>query len=265
MVVNTVVDSTKAGFTWTGIAGVAYQVAYTANPVSATSVWTSVSVTPSNSTYIFGLTKCKEYTLRIRTICSSDYFSEWEYKSFKTIGCAPPTPCIKPALLTSTPITGGTTMNWVGSAQCYQVRYAKKTTGTAVWKTDSICATTHTVIDLDACTFYAWQVRSRCSNGTWSDWTSKATFETGGCSERVAKTMSLSPNPGSHLNVDYYLRSAGKVSLEINNLYGISVGKYELGSQEAGANRFSLDNLNFAAGAYLVTIKLNGARLEVGL
>jgi hypothetical protein len=262
-ITNVLADSTKAGFTWTAIAGMTYQAAYTPNPVTATSAWTSISVTPNNGAYIVGLIKCKEYRVRVRTVCSSDYFSDWDYKTFKTIGCAVTTPCIKPAVLTSTPITGGTVLNWVGSSQCYQVRYAKKTTTAAVWKTDSICATTHTVLNLDACTFYAWQVRARCADGSWSDWTSKATFETGGCSERIAKTMNIYPNPGAYLNVDYYLRKSGKVSLEITNLQGISVGKYELGNQEVGQNKFNLDNLNFAAGSYLITIKLNGVRLEV--
>jgi hypothetical protein len=262
VIVGVVEDSTKVSFAWVALTGMTYQVAYTTAPVLATSTWSNVTVT-SNPLTINGLSKCKEYVVRIRTVCASDYFSEWETKTFKTKGCPIQTPCIKPALLTSTPITGGVTLSWTGTSQCYQVRYAKKTTGTAVWKTDSVCTKTHTIIDLDACTFYAWQVRSRCSDGVWGEWTSKATFETGGCSERIAKVMTLSPNPGTHLNVAYYLRKAGHVSVEITNLQGISIGKYELGKQEAGGNTYSLDDLNFAAGTYLVFIKVNGVRLEV--
>jgi hypothetical protein len=253
-------DSTKVSLT--ALPGIAFNIYYTAAPALATSTWVNTTTT-NNPLTITGLTKCKEYVMRIRNVCASDYFSEWETKTFKTKGCPAPAPCIKPALLTSTPITGGVTLNWTGTSQCYQVRYAKKTTATAVWKTDSVCTKSHTIIDLDACTFYAWQVRSRCSDGVWGEWTSKATFETGGCSERKAKVMTLSPNPGTYLNVAYYLRQAGNVSVEITNLQGVSVGKYELGKQESGANSYSLDNLNFAAGAYLVFIKVNGVKLEV--
>ncbi len=255
-------DSTKVSFAWTALPGIPFHVAYTAAPALATSTWTSTTIT-ANPLTISGLTKCKEYVLRIRSVCASDYLSEWETKTFKTKGCPPPTPCIKPALLSSTPITGGVTLNWSGTSQCYQVRYAKKTTTAAVWKTDSVCMKWHTIIDLAPCTFYAWQVRSRCSDGVWGEWTSKSTFETGGCSERIAKTMTLSPNPGTHLNVAYYLRKAGNVSLEITNLQGVPMGKYELGKQEVGENTYSLDNFDFAAGSYLVFIKVNGIRLEV--
>jgi hypothetical protein len=259
-------DSTKIKVSWASVGTNTYQIEYSTPPASGTTVtptWTPVTATTSPVT-ISGLANCKEYRVRVRTKCSSDFYSDWETKSIKTLGCTVTTPCAKPSNLTSNPISGGVVLNWQGSASTYDIRYSKKTAGVVTWITvNNVNGLTYTITGLESCAFYAWQVRAKCVTAQTSDWSNSALFETGGCNNRSAKVMTLSPNPGTYLNIDYNLNKTGKVAFEITNLQGKVVAQIDLGVQQEGVNHYSLNDLQIPAGTYIVTIKLNGARTEV--
>jgi hypothetical protein len=256
-------DSTSVNLAWTGPSDATYFVECTTAPVTAISTWKALTAI-SNPMTIKSLAKCKEYVFRVRTICGSNSLSDWTLITAKTTGCVILTPCPKPYLLESTPITGGVSLSWVGTGTEYEVRYSKKTAGTVLWiNLSSITSQSYTLTNLEACVFYAWQVRTKCQAGNWSDWSASYVFETGGCNNRIAKMLSAYPNPGAYLNIDYTIPEAGDISISLTNLQGKIVANYPLGKKEIGTHLVNLDNLNMPAGVYVLTISINGVRKEV--
>ncbi len=256
-------DSNSVVLSWLGASDATYFVECTVSPVTSTSIWKTLGGI-SNPMTVKSLAKCKAYVFRVRTICSPNSLSDWTLITTKTTGCVALTPCPTPYLLESTPIVGGVALSWVGTGVEYEVRYSKKTAGTVLWTNMAgISTSSYTITNLEACVFYAWQVRTKCQAGNWSDWSASYVFETGGCNNRIAKILSVYPNPGAYLNVDYTISEAGDVAMSLTNLQGKIVANYPLGKKEIGTHLVNFDNLTMPAGVYVLAISINGVKKEV--
>jgi hypothetical protein len=264
-ITNTTADSTKATISWINpgvVAAPSYTIEYTAAPVSSTSVWTSATSTTSTFTAT-GLANCKEYIFRVKANCSATSSSGWSNtKGVKTLGCSTTTICKTPNKLTNTATANSATLSWVGSGVYFQVRIKNLNNWNGAWTViDSITANTLTRNGLATCNRYIWQVRAKCSNGSWTSWSDIKAFGTTGCTKPTS--LVVSPNPGANFNLYYNLPAEGKVTLDLVDIQGRTVKNFDAGLQYSGDNQFVADELDIQSGVYFIILKVDGIQQEV--
>lgn len=128
------------------------------------------------------------------TVAKGSMDSRQQLHSFNS---AEATDCYFPALSTSVATSDTTThllWNRVLTADQYQVRYRKA--GTTVWTTNSTDRNYRTLNSLSTDTDYEFEIQTYC-NGTWSDWSPTATFNSGttytGSNLHIVAEVSESP------------------------------------------------------------------------
>jgi trimeric autotransporter adhesin len=270
------ISDTEVAVKFNLIAGQSYKIQYR---VAGTTTWTSIaltSITANNlPVRITGLHSCTVYQWRVLRICSATNLSESEVLTFTTTGC--PTPCAAPRdLLTSNYASDSAKFSWImpTSGLKYEVRFGAATDSSFLTATS--IRTEHNVVvlrGLVACRYYVAQVRTICENGTFSDWKTTVKFRVGAnClsaepngtqpNERVqyVSEFGIYPNPGSDfVQVAYKLENEANVKIELMNLQGQVVSRFDGGNQEVGNYIQTLDNLsNVQTGIYLVVIRANG-------
>lgn len=173
--VNTVLSS-SAQLRWslTTDAGTTFQLRYrpTGNPN-----WTTVSGVTATTYAATGLTNNTPYAWEVRTVCSGTESSSFTPGTAFTTRCAMPNGLLAQALATSV------ALNWLQAepGAGYELRYREA--GAANWTTiGNLTGLSTAVSGLVSNTNYEWQVRSRCSDGSYSDFSSTATFRTSSCS-----------------------------------------------------------------------------------
>ena len=271
-----VINDTEVAVKFNFIAGQHYTVQYR---VAGTSTWTSIvltAVTANNfPVRITGLHSCTTYQWRVLRNCSSTSLSESEALSFTTKGC--PTPCAVPRdLVVNNYASDSAKFSWImpTTGLKYEVRYGAATDSSFLTAT-SISTENNVVVlrGLVACRYYVAQVRTVCVNSSYSDWKTTVRFRVGAnClsiepngaqpNERLQyiSEFGIYPNPGSDfVQVAYKLENEANVKLELMNLQGQIVSRFDGGNQEAGNYMQTLDNLsNINTGIYLVVIRANG-------
>ncbi len=104
------------------------------------------------------------YTAYVRTVCTEGRYSEWTSVEFTTF-----TPCELPTAVTVTALTDSSaTITWTGSAidTAWQVRLGE------MGDTVEVANSTFTFESLLSNTTYTAHVRTVCTEGRYSDWTS---------------------------------------------------------------------------------------------
>jgi hypothetical protein len=196
----------------------------------------------------------------VKANCSATTSSAWSLRDTKTKGCTV-SACKTPTDLKNVATNNSAVLSWVGSASYFQVRIKNiKNLNTPWTVVDSITANSITSAVLP-CNRYIWQVRARCSNGSWTPWSATKAFATLGCTS--ANSLAVSPNPSAHLNLGYLLENEGKVSFEIVNIQGSVIKNIEVGQQFAGENQFSAEELELQTGIYFIIMKVDGIQQQI--
>jgi PKD repeat protein len=97
--------------------------------------------------------------------------------------------------------------------------------------------------------------------GTFTD--SVETFCSVGVGSTLAEQfgLNISPNPFSHSTfINYTLPTSSNVDIHVFDLLGRTVANYDLGKENAGSHRFTLDadKFNASSGTYMVKIVIDG-------
>ena len=187
-------DSTKVAVSWfnnsMATVPVVNVIEYTASPFSSSSVWNSITVnTPGNSFVVNGLTSCKTYIFRMKTICSSNASSPYSsYKDVKTLGCATNTMvCTTPVINTVVSDSTKATVSWYATVAPpavgnYTVEYTvSPLSNSSVWQSVNTTNTSVTINGLQMCTGYLFRVKSNCSPTLSSAYSSVRDTKTKGC------------------------------------------------------------------------------------
>lgn len=209
----------SATFSWSAVSGaISYTVQYREqNPNGTWGAWNTpanIAITTYNA---IGLTQNKSYQWHVKTNCSNTSSSDYNDPSleFTTLStCQIPT----------NQVTSGITLNaatlaWspVASASSYKIQYRVKTNSTwGAWipltsSTDSLILS-----NLTPDTDYQWQVRSVCSGGLESNWSTPITAFT---------TVALTCNTPSNPNTLYITQTTA--TLKWNPVSGVSSYKIQ--------------------------------------
>jgi len=170
---------------WSAVTGnIRYEVQY--RPANGN--WLPLTLVPTTGTFLIlnNLLQTTSYQCRVRAVCEFGV-SEWRESSvFSTLS-----PCAIPGgRSTSNITTSSVKFNWAavsgGSTYTIQVRAV----GSPYWnKSVSTSGTSYTFLSTDGTNIssdrglasnmpYEWRIRTNCSNGLYSDWSSPVQFTT---------------------------------------------------------------------------------------
>lgn len=138
---------------------------------SSASTWNEVNT--GNTDYsIYSLLFGETYIWRVRRNCS-DGPSAWSVERTFTVGCYTPHSLQEISGLTTALIW----WSYMGGSVQYSVRW--RPIGTTIWnETGVLPSTYHSLTGLTESTTYEWQARSRCTDGSITDWSAARQFIT---------------------------------------------------------------------------------------
>lgn len=271
------ITNSSATVSWSAVAGaVSYAVDYKA---SSSSSWISFATAqPGTSANLSGLSQGTVYDWRVQATCSAGT-GAYASAQFSTTS-----PCTSPGGLSETGVSSSAaTLNWsaVAGAVSYAVDY--KLSSASSW-TSLATATTSTsasVSGLAASTAYDWRVRTNCSGGVSSAYSSKS-FTTTAASSTCPGAYDISTNGKASgaalipLNTDimglispsgdndYYrfvITTGGTATITLGTLpadYDIrlyrSNGTSQLASSQNGGTTGETITRTFSAGTYYVKV-----------
>ncbi len=173
---NSNITATSATVAWAVVGNaISYQLEYKSN---AASTWTIVNSSLAlTSATISGLTAASIYQWRVKANCSAGLnstYSNLEFTTLNPLGCAAPANTVTSAITTNSAIFS---WNAVSGVSNYTVEY--KLTSAASWivLSAALTGTSITASGLQTSTSYDWRVKTNCSNGVISVY-STATFTT---------------------------------------------------------------------------------------
>ncbi|UHG93838.1 M43 family zinc metalloprotease [Spirosoma oryzicola] len=176
------VTSISAQFFWyvENEAGTTYEIQY--RPLGSSEWTTTISnltaTTSSGNFNVVDLPNNTTFEWQIRTTCSASVSSAFTRGSNFTTQCRTPT-----NLWNSSTGVSKASLSWLmmGVGVTYDLRYRR--VGTADWIVkDNLSSTTIELTGLSGNTPYEWQLRTRCPDGQYSDYSVMATFTTQQCS-----------------------------------------------------------------------------------
>ncbi|MBC7571732.1 MAG: fibronectin type III domain-containing protein [Spirosoma sp.] len=139
--------------------------------------WTTAATSLTVGAYSpMGLTNNTQYEWRVRSVCSPTLSSDFSYGPLFTTRCY-----FLGTVSTAVFITSAT-LNWTTDepVSSYDVQYRE--TGTANWTiVNNLTSQTLTLNGLKTNTNYEWQLRTRCTDGSYSDFSPIYTFQTSSC------------------------------------------------------------------------------------
>ena len=220
--------SSSASFVWSGYtdSGNTFDLRY--RPVG-NPTWTTISSLTAGNYSLTGLTSNTQYEWQIRTLCSATESSTFAVgPNFTTL-------CRAPYSYGSAVQLNSASLSWsqTEASATYEVRY--RSVGNPTWTTVSdLTSTSIAVSGLTSVTNYEWQVRARCSDGSYSDFSSLSTFTTLACSAPSSYITDLTTN-SARLNWSFSYANADT--------------RYEIRYRVNGAaNWITLSNLTSANG-----------------
>ncbi|OIN59680.1 hypothetical protein BLX24_07370 [Arsenicibacter rosenii] len=174
--------------------GTQYRLIYR-NISSPTS--TTISSLTGSPYSLTGLTNGEVYTAQVQTICPDGITASLSSPRTFTITCTAPT-------------YGGTNNSFggiywesLGTNITYTVQYRPK--GSSTWPYSlTVTSNTASLTGLTQQTGYEWQVRTLCSPGSESPWSSVYSFTTGTCPPVNSNSMSLYSLEGGSAVLEWY-------------------------------------------------------------
>ncbi len=139
--------------------------------------WTTAATSLTVGAYsLTGLTNNTQYEWRVRSVCSPTSSSDFSYGPSFT------TRCLFLGTLSAVVFVTSATLNWTTQepVSSYDVQYRE--TGTPNWTiVTNLTSQTLILSGLKTNTSYEWQLRTRCTDGSYSDFSSLYTFRTSSC------------------------------------------------------------------------------------
>lgn len=185
------------------------------------------------------------------------YFDYWIVKLFPDIA-----PCeTAPTGLFATNITTNKAkLHWAADAEAVKYKVQYRASSASAWTTFNATTNVKTITGLSANTAYEYRIRSQCSGGLSSPWSSIETFTTLPLKEisNEFSLMSVYPNPSNgNFTVQFpELQDAGGTYIFIKNIVGEEVYADKIDISSAIQKEIIL-NKNIPEGMYIVNIKTN--------
>lgn len=176
--------------------------------------WTLIENAVSPLT-ISDLTACADYEYQLQSNCNSDTIPFGNSRFFITDGC-----CTAPENIILTELSNeAIRFDWdaVTAAQGYEIRY--RIQGASAWEEQPTATNQVTLVALEACTNYEYQLKTICANET-TEYTDLTTFLTGGC--------------GPCLDLEYCTLE-GIFSNQYEHIAGVAIGGFFTNISEANA------------------------------
>lgn len=185
LVYTTYVTNNAARLNWSTATGA---VQYEAQIRAGNGAWSPVTMSPAPGNFVVlnNLSQATTYRCRVRTVCDGGTSNWKESSAFTTL-----TSCNTPVGLYSSDITSSSVkFNWsaVSGASLYTIVIRRA--GTNYWVKSVSTSLTSLVFTnggwgyieddegLASNTAYEWSIRSNCSNGLYSDWSTPQLFST---------------------------------------------------------------------------------------
>ncbi len=211
---------------------------------------TTISVS-TNPYTLTGLASGTEYSFTVKALCSATQQSDAsEAQTFTTLTCQPVSG------VTANDITvSGATISWTAptGVDNFEIEYGLSGFGQGAGTRVTVSGTSYTLAGLAEATMYDVLVRSVCATGVYSDWSSRASFETldGGSQEGIEDIanahIALYPNPAT--TTVTLTGFDGQATVTIVDMNGRAKGEYI-----ANNNTLTIDLTGYAQGAYFVRI-----------
>lgn len=150
--------------------------------------WFLVANGATSPLLLTGLIPCQNYEYQLQSTCDNGVVPFQGSRFFKTDGC-----CDAPMGVTATANNNTAFFNWqpVLAAQSYELRYRER--NTVAWTNIATTSPSAVVEGVATCTFYEYQIRTRCGNET-TNWTPIATLLTGGCGPCLERNYCINLN-----------------------------------------------------------------------
>ncbi|MEO7175437.1 MAG: fibronectin type III domain-containing protein [Saprospiraceae bacterium] len=175
-VTATNITSSTATISWGAVSGaLSYEIQWKLNSASN---WTTVT-TSNTSTSLTGLANNTAYNYRVRTICSGETASAYSATGTFTTGqqssCGTPSNVLVSNILTTT-----ATITWSAVPGAVSYTLQVKPVSLNTWTSFTTTAAGLNISSLVANTAYNYQVRTNCSGGVSSPYSTIGTFTTSG-------------------------------------------------------------------------------------
>ncbi len=173
------ITSSSAKLNWTSVFGAnSYRVEYKKSNVST---WTlATSGINATSIVISNLSQNTAYNWRVRANCSNGLSGNYVTRNFSTLGL-----CNAPAGLSEFPVySTSATIKWnaASGAQSYRIEYKKSSSSSWILSSNAFTSTSRTLVGLSPSTSYDWRVRSNCSGGQTSQYSTNGFVTSAACS-----------------------------------------------------------------------------------
>ena len=220
-------------------------------------VWQNLFVTTPSAT-ITPVTYCKDYEIRVRTVCSDDTSGYSSTVSTETY-C---TSCYSaPDDLFVTNITPSSAkIHWDADPDpdSYKVYYRQ--TGTVTWTKKNSTTNVKKITGLLPATTYEYRIKTFCAGGISTAFSVISTFTTLPLRENEIHpdlfSFSIFPNPAlDEISLLLHTSSDNKVIIEISSMSGATVLRKDMNYQELISIQTEL-----SSGTYILTISQDGMR-----
>jgi len=173
------ITTTTAQLNWTSVFGAAsYRVEFKKANVST---WTLVtSGINATSISISNLSQNTAYNWRVKANCSNGLSGNYVTRNFSTLA-----PCNAPTGLSEFPVYAtSATIRWnaASGAQSYRIEYKKSNSSSWILSSNAFTSTSKTLVGLSPSTSYDWRVRSNCSGGQTSQYSTNGFVTSAACS-----------------------------------------------------------------------------------
>lgn len=169
---------------WLATSARAYEVQYRLSDATA---WSASRVVTSPSTVFEGLTSCRTYQVRVRSVCGGAntgtvVYSDWSATAtVSTSGCNT-APCTVPLRLSFSTTTSAAVLRWdTVRGGVYELQWARATDSVLTWRTVTNARSGVSVTGLSSCQVYIFRVRAVCGANSYSAWSYPMRFQTLGC------------------------------------------------------------------------------------
>ena len=218
---------------------------------------------------------CKTYTASLQFVCgrSLDSLTKPLFTTFTPRYCdSTYQNCSAVSQVTANTTSNGANINWTNNSNVlvYQLQY--HVAGDTIWSnTLTTKSKNYLLTNLKPCITYVARVRTVCdtvqyfNSGTWSETrfkpgTSCVRGDNSGAVSSARATIGVSPNPGSgNPTTVFKLESSGSVRIDVVNIYGSVMERWDAGALQAGEYDYTFKQLgNLPAGLYLIRLHTDG-------